>query len=394
MAAKRVVILGGGFGGVKAALELSQDQRFAVTLISDEDSFRYYPALYHSATGGARRVSEIPLAEIFTEHSVKLVKARATHIDRPKQRIMTKGGGAITYDIVIVALGVVTNYFGIEGLDQHSYGIKSIAEAEKFKQHLHQQLISDGKPDPHYLVVGGGPTGVEVSAMLPGYIRQIMKHHGIKHRAVQVELIEAAPRILPRMSKDISRTITKRLRTLGVSIHTNQKVEAARPDALVINGKPVMSQTVAWTAGIACNPFLVQNHFEMTPHCKAKVDEYLQTEPNIYVLGDNAETEFSGVAQTALHDAVFVARNLKRLADGKDPHTYKPKQPTYVIPVGPNWAAVVKGGIKIYGRLGWWLHQMTDLANYKQYQPWWPATERWMAFNETEESCPLCATSQ
>src|SRR5690606_20365576 len=155
-----------------------------------------------------------------------------------------------SYDILIVALGVVTNYFGIDGLEHYAFGIKSIAEAEKFKNHLHKQLTADGKPDLHYVVVGGGPTGVEVSGMLPGYVKHIMRQHGISSRSVRVELIEAAPRILPKMSKDVSRTVARRLRRLGVTIHTNQKVEAARPDAIIINGKPTMSKTIAWTAGI------------------------------------------------------------------------------------------------------------------------------------------------
>ncbi len=391
---RRILILGGGFGGVKAALELSQDPRFSITLVSDEDYFRYYPALYHSATGGSHEVSAIPLSEIFAGHPVKVVKARAVRLNRAKQQVITKGAGTFDYDVLIVALGVVTNYFGIKGLQEHSFGIKSMEEVARLKKHLHEQLVTDGKPDLHYLVVGGGPTGVEVSGMLPGYLKQIMKYHGSKRQSARVELIEAAPRILPKMPKTVARVIARRLRRLGVSVHANQRVEAARPDALVINGKPVATKTVIWTAGIACNPFLPDNNFTLTPHYKAEVNEYLQTEPNIYVLGDNADTPFSGVAQTALYDGVFVADNLKRQADGKLPEPYKPKQPTCVVPVGPNWAAIIRGKITIYGRLGWFLHQLTDLSNYRKYQPWWPASRRWRAFNDKEESCPICANAQ
>ena len=393
MVKQQIVIVGGGFGGVKAALELSEDQRFAVTLVSDEDSFRYYPALYHTATGGAKRVSEIPLNEILAERPIKLVKAHATHLNRDKKELLTKGAGAIKYDSLIMALGMTTNFFGIEGLQEFSYGIKSLAEAERLKQHLHDQLRTDSKPDARYLIVGAGPTGIELAGELPKYLKQLMKAHGIKHRAIHVDLIEAAPRILPRMPKDVARATARRLRKLGVSIHTNQKVESENADALIINGKPVYSHTVVWTAGVACSPFFQENNFRITEHHKVQVDQYLQAEHGIYVLGDNAETKYSGVAQTALYDAVFVARNLVRRANGRDPEVYRPKLPVYVTPTGHGWASVVWGKVHLYGRLGWWLRQAADFLAYNYYQPWWPAAQRWLALQIEEESCPICGRS-
>ena len=394
MTKQQIVIVGGGFGGVKAALELSTDQRFAVTLISDEDNFRYYPALYHTATGGAGRVSEIPLSELLANHQIRFIKARATHLRRESKEILTKGAGAIEYDSLILALGMTTNFFGIPGLQEFAYGIKSLGEAERLKQHLHDQLRVDKKPDAHYLIVGAGPTGVELAGVLPQYLKQLMKAHGVKHRAVHVDLIEAAPRILPRMPKDVGRATARHLRKLGVAIHTNQKVEAENADALIINGQPVYSHTVVWTAGVACNSFFQDNGFTMTDHHKVQVDQYLQAEHDIYVLGDNAETKYSGVAQTALHNALFVAHNLMRRANGRDPQVYRPRLPIYVTPTGPGWASVVWGKLRIYGRIGWWLREGADFVAYNDYQPWWPAAQRWLALMDQEEACPICGRSQ
>lgn len=391
MKQKQIVILGAGFAGIKAALHLSHDKRFNITLVSDEDSFRYYPALYHSATGGARRVSDIPLSELLKNHPVKTVLARATKLDRTNKRVATKGAGWIDYDILLVALGMGTSYFGIKGLAEYSYGIKSIEEVEEFKNHLHHQLVVKGKPDNHYLVVGGGPTGVELAGMLPSYLKRITKQHGIKNKHISVELIEAAPRILPRLPRTVARATARRLRHLGVVIHTRQKVESQTADCLMINGKPVQSQTVIWTAGLAASPFLTDNDFTMTDHHKAQVNQYLQSAPDIYVLGDNADTKYSGVAQTALYDAVFVANNLSRQADGKAMKPYKPKMPVYVTPTGPGWASVVWSKFHFSGRAGWWLRRMADLIAYHDFQPWWPASQRWLALlNEDEESCPVC----
>lgn len=382
--------MGGGFGGVKAALELQQDDRFAVTLVSDSDYFRYYPALYHSATGGARQVSAIPLSEFFAEHATTFVHARATRIDRQTKKVHTKGGGVLPYDSLIVGLGMTTNYFGIKGLEEYAYGIKSIEEAEEFKHHLHQQLIDNKKPDAHYLIIGGGPTGVELAGALPGYLKHILEQHGVHRRAVRVVLIEAAPRILPRSPKAVSRATTRQLRRLGVKVHVNQKVEAETADALIVNGQPITSHTVVWTAGVTCSPFLADNHFTLTPRHKVQVDQYLRAEDAIYVIGDNADTPYSGVAQTALHDAKFVARNLKRQLDGRALVAYRPASPIYVTPAGPHWASVVWGKLVFWGWLGWVLRSLADLVAYHDYQPVWPAAQRWLAGNLEEDDCPVC----
>lgn len=393
MSKQKVVIVGGGFGGVKAALELAHDERFQVTLISDEPDFRYYPALYHTATGGVNEVSEIPLKELLGRHPVKLVKARATRLNRDKKQIVTKGEGSFDYDHLILALGMSTNYFGIEGLQEFSYGIKSLDEVNRLKLHLHQLIHDTNRPDDHYLIVGGGPTGVELAGMLPTYLKQIMHHHGITNKRVKVELIEAMPRILPRMPKDVARATTKRLRKLGVKVRTNQKVESETAEVLIINGKPVESQTVVWTAGVACNRFFQDNKFVMTDHHKVEVNQYLLAEPDIYVIGDNAETVYSGVAQTALYDAIFVAKNLQRQANSKKPKVYQPKRPIYVTPTGPKWASVVWGKFRLYGRAGWLLRQAADLVAFHDYEPWWPASKRWLAFADEQESCPICSNT-
>jgi NADH dehydrogenase len=393
MAKHKVVILGGGFGGIKTALELADDARFEVVLVSDQTNFRYYPALYQTATGSPKDISDIPLAELFKNKPVQLIKARAERLDRAEKVIHTKGAGNIGYNSLVVALGMTTNYFGIPGLDEFSYGIKSVEEAERFKKHLHSQMIDEHRPDLNYVVIGAGPTGVELAGMLPSYLHKIMKHHGITDRAIRVELVEAAPRILPRSPKDISRVIARRLRKLDITIHTNQKVEAESHDALTVNGKPISSQTVIWTAGVSCNPFLDTNSFAMTDHCKVAVDQFLATNNDVYVIGDNAGTPYSGVAQTALHDGVFVANNLKREADNKPMLAYKPKRPIYVTPAGPNWAAVEWGSLHLHGWWGGLLHKLSYLIGYHDYEPWWSASQRWLATDTEEENCATCTKS-
>ncbi len=187
MKVKKVLIVGGGFGGVKAALDLSEHDAFDITLLSDKTSFEYHPTLYHTATGGSRAVSDIPLAEIMQNKGVNIVNGKAVKLDRTHKFIKTEAGDKYTYDILILSLGAVTNYFGIKGMEEYSYGIKSLAEAEALKKHLHDQLISDHRPDLNYIIVGGGPTGVELAGALPSYVKRIMKQHGLRDRKLHID---------------------------------------------------------------------------------------------------------------------------------------------------------------------------------------------------------------
>lgn len=391
MSKHRIVIVGGGFGGVKAALELAEDDRFHITLIADHTDFRYYPTLYRTATGGRRMISAIPLDEIFAGKKVHILNDRMVSIDHKARVVKTKVGHKVGYEALVLALGVKTNYFGIKGLEELSFGIKTNADAEELKAHLHEQLIRDKKPDLNYVVVGGGPTGIELAGVLPSYLKHIVKQHGLGKKAIHVDLIEAAPRLVPRMPKDISKHIAKQLRKLGVKLYLGKTVQAQTAEGLMVDGKPIRSHTVIWTAGVSNHSFFNDNEdFDLASNGKVRVDQFLQSEKGLYVIGDNADTPYSGMAQTALYDGAYIAENLKRLANNEEPRPYHAKKPIYVFPAGHHWAAVLWGKVRIYGKLGWLLRSLADLIAYHDYQPWQLATKRWVAENDSEETCPYC----
>jgi len=391
MTKQKIVVVGGGFGGVKAALELSEDDRFDITLVSDRECFEYHPTLYHTATGGLTAQSQIPLKTIFANKPVEIIIDKAVKLDRRGKVLTTEGGKTFPYDNIILALGVVTNYFGIKGLEEYSYGIKSIEDIEKFKAHIHQQLLDERKPDMHYVIVGGGPTGIELAAALPSYLHRIMKNHGIRARNVHVDLVEGAPRLMPRMPKSTSRAIQRRLRILGVKLHLGKPVQGANADGLSVGGKSIRSHTIVWTAGMANNPFFNENGFAFGPRGKVAVNVYLQADDNTYVIGDNANTPYSGMAQTAVYDGRFVAENLKRSLDGKDMKPYKPKKPIYVTPVGHGWASVLWGKVEIFGWFGWALREAADIKALSELQPMLKATKQWFTEFGEQEDCTVCS---
>ncbi len=377
-----ITIVGGGFGGIKAALELAKDHSIQVTLISDKPEFQYYPALYSSATGHSHLESWVPLSTIFAgKKNIRVMLDTITAVDPDTKELTGKSGKAYKYERCILALGVVTTYFGIEGLEAHSFGIKSHEEIERLKKHLYAD-ITKHSVDSHYVVIGAGPTGVELSAALGSYIARICERSDVHcEQPPQIDLLEAAPRILPRMSEKTSEIVQKRLQKLGVTIHVNQAVESATTDHIMVAGKPIKSRTVIWTAGVTNHPFYKQHDdvFELEKNGRVRVDEYMIAEPGVYVIGDNASTPYTGLAQTALHDAIFVAKNIKREINGLEPKKYSAVKPPVVVPVGENWAILEWRDIRISGWLGSILRRAADFIGYNDMLPLGQALGAWRA---------------
>lgn len=387
---KHIVIVGGGFGGVKAAELLAHNQAFKVTLISDRPDFWYYPSLYRTATGTTSELSAIPLSSIFKNRPVDVVIDQAVSVNRDKRQLKLQSGKNLGYDSLVLALGMITNYFGIEGLAEFSYGIKSIKEAEELKSHLHRLLQKDSIGNLNCVVVGGGPTGIELAGQLPEYLRYIMNKHGIKNRAVHVSLVEAAPHLMPRLPKRVGRTIERRLRSLGIKLYLGKTVKGETYEALNLEDRSLDSQTVIWTAGQANNPFFTDNNFNISEHHKVVVDSHLQASEDIYVIGDNADTQYSGMAQTAISDAEYIAEHLTRQVKEEPLKDYKPRKPIYVTPAGRHWAYVVWGNLHLHGMLGWLLREAGDMKGFLDIESPLEAGEQWIKGYQTEDACSIC----
>jgi NADH dehydrogenase FAD-containing subunit len=287
----RVLIVGGGFAGVRTALQLAKNPHNQITLISDREEFQYYPTLYSSATGHSHVESWAPLGEIFADYqNVHVYIDKINHIDAEAKVVRGESGTVYHYATLVMAVGVVTTYFGIPGLETFAYGIKSEAEIKKLKQRLFVDIGEKNALDRNYIVIGAGPTGTELSAALGVYLKRLCKHYGVKDHGIKIHLIEAAPRVLPRSSEQTSRVVEHRLRKLGVIVQTNKKVEEANAEALIVNGKPIASHTVIWTSGVTNNPLFAQfpSIFTLDKRGKVVVDAYMKAHKDIYVIGDNA----------------------------------------------------------------------------------------------------------
>lgn len=398
MLRKHVVIIGGGWAGIKLARDLADVDRskLRVTLISAEPNFRYSSALYKVATGHNEREAIIPISEITKNiNNLDFVLAKVKSIDKSERTITTSSGQKFHYDFAVIALGVITSYMGIPGIEELSYGIKTQHEIQLLRTHLHQELVDQHAPDKNYVIVGGGATGVELSASMVSYIKHIVKKHGIKQKKVNVELVEASPRVLPLGNPTASAKTLKRLKSLGVKVLLNKRVQKETINNLVVSGKSIPTHTVIWTAGVVNNPFFKNNasQFNLNERGRVVVNDHLQVDKHLYVIGDNAATPFSGLALTAVHDAKYVAKDIKKkLNNQKGYRAYKALIPATAVPVGKRWAIFQYEKIVIGGWLGSLIRIFADFVSFCDIIGFRRALSTWVGGYRDVEYCAVCRT--
>jgi NADH dehydrogenase len=204
---------------------------------------------------------------------------------------------------------------------------------------------------------------------------------------VRIRLIEASPRILPRSSELTSQRVTARLKSLGVKVETGKRVEQENAHEIIVSGDHVHSHTVIWTSGVTNHPFFAAHPkvFTLAANGRVEVDVYLRATEDIYVIGDNAATTHTGLAQTALHNAVYVARAIQAQHRGVTPPIYHPRLPVQAIPVGRRWAAIEWKSIRIYGWIGAIIRRFANLHGYAEILPVNTALGAWRAANVYED---------
>lgn len=226
---KNIIIVGGGFGGIRAALDLARAKLpgVKVVLVSDKPHFEYQPALYRVMTGKSPLEVCVPLQEIFDGTGVSVVRDTILGVNLRERTLMGSSGSRYQFDFLVLALGSEAVFFGIPGLKEFSLGFKSIAEALRLKKHLHEifESCKKGSPDEkvcaaHILVIGAGASGVEAAGELAAYSRELAKKHDLDPGLVAICLIEAAPRILPAAAESVASEVHDRLRALDVNIFT------------------------------------------------------------------------------------------------------------------------------------------------------------------------------
>jgi NADH dehydrogenase len=385
----KVVIIGGGFGGLCAARTL-KDADVEITLIDRCNFHLFQPLLYQVATG-LLSTSEIitPLRHILKKQkNCRVLMAEAVDID-PKTKRIILADGVLTYDTLIVAAGMQTNFFGHNEWAEHATGLKTMEDASAIRQKLFYAFeVAEREVDPDkrkawltFAVIGAGSTGIELAGMIAEICYNTIKgeFHTITPEDTSVLLIEAVPRLLPAFPSDLSQKAEKALQKLRVTPLTNARVTAIDAEGLNIvtpNGdKRIHTHTIIWSSGVqTCNfaaSLAERTNTQTDKQGRLKVnrDLTLPDHPDIFVIGDMAHFPghdgypLPGVAPVATQQGRFAARTIKARLQGK---TYKPSFHYFdkgMLSVIGRHAAVAKiGSLRFSGFFAWLLWLFIHLA--------------------------------
>lgn len=399
---KKIVIVGGGFGGIRAALDLAKKQlpNVKIILISDKLHFEYHPSLYRVVTGRSPLEVCIPLREIFIGKNVEVLQDTIMEVNLKEKILKGSSDSHYSFDFLVLALGSETVYSNIPGLKEFSFGFKSITEALLLKKHLHEifsiceeSAREERVPEAHIIIIGGGASGVELAGELAIYAKKLAKNHKFDSSFITIDIIEAAPRLLPALPEDISKKAEHRLRHLGVNIFINRTVVKEDIEKVYFKDMEMKTKTVIWTAGVKPH-HLYSQIAELTFDKKGRisVDEFLQAQGlnNIFIIGDAAATPYAGMAQTAIGDGQYVAEVIEQKLTVRPFLPHRPRAPFYVVPIGHGWTVAIIGNLRFYGRIGWWFRRLADFRFFLSILSWRKAILAFQNGKALCESCPIC----
>lgn len=398
-----IVIVGGGFAGIQAALKLKKSKcsNVKIIVINNKHNFEYYPGLYRVVMDHSPIEVCVPYELIFRNTGIEIVYTTIVSVDTVQKKIFGIHDEIYSYDSLILGLGSETNYFNLPGLDTLSFGFKSVKEALTLKNHIHDLFKEHDHPSQeelvshfHVVIVGGGASGVELAGDLVSHLKIMAKFHGINPSLVTIDIIEASSRLLPALPESVSETALVRLRSLGVNVFLNRALIKEEIEQVYLKDMSMKSKTVIWTAGTKTNHLYGEiKNFEFGKGGRVIVDEYLQAKncENVFIVGDGASTPYAGLAQTAIFDGRYVASVIEARLLGKTPKKYTPKKNSYAIPVGQGWGIVLLGDFLMMGRVAWWIRHIIDVRFFLSILPFSYVWKMYKKPDLNEAYCSVCA---
>ena len=384
MAKKRIVILGGGFGGLFTALDLSGAAD--VTLVCDEDHFVFTPMLYEYFSGEVEAWHIGPTyKELVDEGGVQIVVDKATAVDLEAQTVTLTKHDPLGYDILVLAVGGVTNYAGVEGAEEFSLPFRKIEHADALRQRMVAALDrippetppQDVRRELTFALVGAGASGCELSTKMADLLVDSFKRRAL-HGEPRVMLLEMGDKVVPGMGQQIREIVEEALLESHVEVHTLTRVVNVTSDSVTFEhdgqNDQVKTAGVVWLGGVRMNPLIEQLDADKNNRGLLTIKPTLQLtqHDNVFALGDiafypDADPTLHGTAQLAFQQASLVARNVKCLLDGKELQTKYFEELGEAISLGTERAAVLTGGKAFGGALA----RQARFALYTSRLPTW-----------------------
>ncbi|SFJ35046.1 NADH dehydrogenase [Paenibacillus sp. UNC496MF] len=295
---KHILILGAGYGGLLGAISARahfSPEEAAITVINKYETHQIITELHRLAVGNvAEKAVTLPLANLFKGKDINLRIGTVTGIDPDARRVDLEDGTALTYDALVLALGSESNFFGVPGLEEHSFTLKSVADAKRIYGHINDKIAAYArtrrKADATFVIGGGGLTGVELAGELADELPGLCRAHGVDFADVALYLVESKARILATYSDDLIDRATASLEARGVRFLTGLTItEATGTTVSLKDGRTIEAGTVLWAGGVKGSPLVANCGIEVD-HGRASVNAYLQSvsHPDVFLAGDCA----------------------------------------------------------------------------------------------------------
>ncbi len=367
------MIIGGGFGGLRAARAL-RNAPVHVTVIDRNNHHLFQPLLYQVATAGLSPADiSAPIRSILRKQkNTHVLLAEVTGIDQERQLVLMHNR-SVPYDYLIVATGAQHSYFGHDEWEPYAPGLKTIVGATAIRRRVLLAFEAAEETANReqqeglltFVLVGGGPTGVEMAGAIAELAHKALASdfRHIDPQSARIVLVEALPRILPAFPEPLANKARDALHRLGVEVRTSSPVESIDSEGVVIGGQRLAARTVIWTAGVAASPAGRWLGAEVDRAGRVKVlgDLSVPNHPNVFVIGDTAAVSrggrpLPGVAPVAMQEGEYVASVVMQRLVGADyvrPFCYKDKG--NLATIGRSYGIADLGWLRLTGFAGWLL---------------------------------------
>jgi hypothetical protein len=380
----RVVIAGGGFGGLKLAQELDS-RHFQVILIDHHNYHQFPPLIYQVASSGLEPSSiAFPFRSALRKKKGFVFRLAEIQGVAPERNLLLTSVGEVKYDYLILACGGTTNFFGNDQIARHSLPMKTLYESMNLRnvllQNIEKALVSDDEERRNALltvaIVGGGPSGVEIAGALAEMKRYVLPkdYPYLDSSLFRIHLLDASPRLLQAMSERSSETAARGLREMGVEIHTGTMVSDYDGKTLRLSdGSEMKTRTVIWVSGIVANTVEGIQAEALGRGRRILVDEHNEVKglTNVFAIGDQclmtADANYPNghpqLAQVAIQQARLLARNLRARQEGKPLSPFHYKDLGSMATIGRNRAVAEIRGAKWGGFTAWMLWLVVHLRS-------------------------------
>ena len=387
----RVLILGGGFGGLYAALEFEKrrDPDIEVTLISAENFFLFTPMLHEVAASDLDLTHIVNPIRKMLRH-VRFFEGEVQSIDLVDRRVVVAHGfdqhtHSLEYDHIVFALGCVTNFYNIPGLQERAVTMKSLGDAIALRNRLIEHLeeaetecaANDREPLLTFVVAGGGFAGVETIGSINDFLKEALSFYpNLKPEMLRVVLVHPGEFVLPELGEELGRYASRKLSERGVEIHPNTKVKGVTPrEVLLTDDTRISSFTLVWTAGTSPHPLLTQlNLPKERNRLKANAAMGVEGFPGVWALGDCAviPDEKGGyqppTAQHASREGKVLAHNIVARIRGEDLVPFRFKTLGLLASIGRRTGVARILGVNFSGFLAWWLWRTIYLLKLPRFE--------------------------